>query len=374
MEYRARYVLVGSFVVAITALAFGFVYWLHGSGRLSEGKSYAVLFEGSVSGLRKGSSVLFNGMRVGEITDLRLDVADSRHVNATILVDPSTPVRADTRVSIETQGLMASPSLALYGGSGSQLPAANKNGIPTLTADAAAGRDMMQSARDTLNKLNDILTSNAEPLHSAVVNIDTFSGALSRNAGKLDGIVDGLARLTGATPAPTPKLYDLSAVTVRASGRLPEKQLVVGEPTSVIALDTRKIVTLAADGEQQAFPDAQWTDNIPKLVQSRIIQSFENADFMKVSRPFDNLTSDFQLVLDVRNFQLTTSDKPTATVEIVAKILDKDGQIRAGNVFRATHAAPESNDAAAAVAALNIAFGKIIAGLVPWTLATMRDG
>lgn len=374
MEYRARYVLVGSFVVMITALAFGFVYWLHGSGRLSEGKSYAVLFEGSVSGLRKGSSVLFNGVRVGEITDLRLDVADLRHVSATILVDPSTPVRADTRVSIETQGLMASPSLALYGGSGSQLPAANKNGIPTLTADAAAGRDVMQSARDTLNKLNDILTANAEPLHSAVVNIDTFSGALSRNAGKLDGIVDGLARLTGATPAPAPKLYDLSAVTVRASGPLPEKQLVVGEPISVIALDTRKIVTLAADGEQQAFPDAQWTDNIPKLVQSRIIQSFENADFMKVSRPFDNLASEFQLVLDVRNFQITAGEKPAATIEIVAKLLDKDGQIRAGNVFRATHAAPESAGAATAVAALNIAFGKVTTALVPWALAMMRDG
>ncbi|MGE0751409.1 MAG: ABC-type transport auxiliary lipoprotein family protein [Variibacter sp.] len=374
MEYRARYVLVGSFVVVITALAFGFVYWLHGSGRLSEGKTYAVQFEGSVSGLRKGSSVLFNGVRIGEITDLRLDRGDSRHVNATILVDPSTPIRADTRVSIETQGLMASPSLALYGGSGSQAPATNKNGIPTLTADAAAGRDMMQSARDTLNKLNDILTANAEPLHSAVVNIDTFSGALSRNAGKLDGIVDGLARLTGATPAPTPKLYDLSAVTVRASGPLPEKQLVVGEPTSVIALDTRKIVTLAADGEQQAVPDAQWTDNIPKLVQSRIIQSFENADFMKVSRPLDNISSEFQLVLDVRNFQIIAGDKPTATVEIVAKLLDKDGQIRAGNVFRAAHAAPESAGAAAAVAALNIAFGKVTTALVPWALATMRDG
>jgi phospholipid/cholesterol/gamma-HCH transport system substrate-binding protein len=267
---------------------------------------------------------------------------------------------------------MASPSLALYGGAGAlPQPPTGAGGVPILTADASAGRDMMQSARDTLNKLNDILTENAEPLHSAVVNIDTFSGALSRNSGKLDGIMDGLARLTGATTPPAPRLYDLSAVTVRVAEPMPDKQLVVSEPTTVIALDTRKIVTLATDGEQQAVPDAQWSDNIPKLVQSRIVQSFENANFIKVSRPLDGFASEFLLTLDLRSFHVTAGDKPEATVEFVAKILDKDGHIRAGNVFRATHAVTESGTSAT-VASLNDAFVKVTAQLVTWTLATMR--
>jgi phospholipid/cholesterol/gamma-HCH transport system substrate-binding protein len=371
MEYRARYVLVGTFIVVITALAFGFVYWLHGAGRLSEGSIYAVRFEGSVSGLRKGSSVLFNGVRVGEITDLRLDVNDARHVMTTILVDPSTPIRSDTRISIETQGLMAAPSLTLYGGTGVPLQPPSGGGVPTLVADASAGRDMMQSARDTLNRLNDILKENAEPLHNAVVNIDTFSGALSRNSGKLDGIMDGLARLTGAAAPPSPRLYDLSAVTVRTTEPLPDKQLVVSEPTAVIALDTRKIVTLAAHGEQRGIPDAQWSDNIPKLIQARIVQSFEDAKFMKVSRPLDGLASEFQLTLDLRGFHVTAGDKPEAIVEFAAKILDKDGHILAGNVFRATHPVVEFGTSAT-VAYLNDAFGKVTAELVTWTLATLR--
>jgi phospholipid/cholesterol/gamma-HCH transport system substrate-binding protein len=281
---------------------------------------------------------------VGEITDLRLDVNDARHVMATILVDPSTPIRSDTRISIETQGLIA---------------------------DASAGRDMMQSARDTLNRLNDILKENAEPLHNAVVNIDTFSGALSRNSGKLDGIMDGLARLTGAAPPPSPRLYDLSAVTIRTTEPLPDKQLVVSEPTAVIALDTRKIVTLAAHGEQQGIPDAQWSDNIPKLIQARVVQSFEDAKFMKVSRPLDGLASEFQLTLDLRGFHVTAGDKPEAIVEFAAKILDKDGHILAGNVFRATHPVVEFGTSAT-VASLNDAFGKVTAELVTWTLATLR--
>jgi cholesterol transport system auxiliary component len=90
-----------------------------------------------------------------------------------------------------------------------------------------------------------------------------------------------------------------------------------------------------------------------------------------VSRPLDGLVSEFQLTLDLRVFHVTVGDDPEATVEFVAKILDKDGHIRAGNVFRATHPVMESGTPAT-VSSLNKAFGKVTAELVAWTLATLR--
>ena len=99
MEIRARYVQVGAFTLAVLVAGFAFVYWLNNAGALRNRAVYCVQFESSVSGLLKGSAVLFNGIRVGEVTRLELDAAYSRQVLATIAVDRTTPVRTDTFVN-----------------------------------------------------------------------------------------------------------------------------------------------------------------------------------------------------------------------------------------------------------------------------------
>ena len=66
MEIRARYVQMGAFTMAVAILGFGFVYWLNNAGGLRELALYRVAFESPVSGLLRGSAVLFNGIRVGE--------------------------------------------------------------------------------------------------------------------------------------------------------------------------------------------------------------------------------------------------------------------------------------------------------------------
>ena len=72
METRAPFVVVGAFVLAAIAAVFGFVYWLHNTGGLGPRATYHVQFDGSVPGLLVGAAVLFNGIRVGEVTDLGL--------------------------------------------------------------------------------------------------------------------------------------------------------------------------------------------------------------------------------------------------------------------------------------------------------------
>ena len=90
METRAPYALIGLFVLAAIAAVFGFVYWLHNSAGFSERMVYRVRFENTVSGLLTGAAVLFNGIRVGEVTGLQLDPNDPRLVTATIAVAATT--------------------------------------------------------------------------------------------------------------------------------------------------------------------------------------------------------------------------------------------------------------------------------------------
>jgi phospholipid/cholesterol/gamma-HCH transport system substrate-binding protein len=96
METRAPFVVVGAFVLATIFAVFGFVYWLHNTGGLGPRATYHVQFDGSVPGLLIGAGVLFNGIRVGEVTDLGLAPDNPRRVNATISVASTTPVRSDT--------------------------------------------------------------------------------------------------------------------------------------------------------------------------------------------------------------------------------------------------------------------------------------
>ena len=132
METRAPYALIGLFVLTVIVAAFGFVYWLHNSGGLTERTVYRIQFENTVAGLLTGAAVLFNGIRVGEVTALELDANNPNRVTATIAVATTTPVRADTKVGLDFQGLTGVPVVTLQGGS-IPLAASPKPHTRTLT-------------------------------------------------------------------------------------------------------------------------------------------------------------------------------------------------------------------------------------------------
>jgi phospholipid/cholesterol/gamma-HCH transport system substrate-binding protein len=112
METRAPYALIGLFVLAVVGAAFGFVYWLNNTGGLGEKAVYRVRFQHTVSGLLTGAAVLFNGIRVGEVTDLGLNPDNPREVMATITVAATTPIRADAQAGLEFQGLTGVPVIS----------------------------------------------------------------------------------------------------------------------------------------------------------------------------------------------------------------------------------------------------------------------
>lgn len=189
MEDRAKYVLIGLFTFAVIVGAFGFVYWLHQSSGNREAASYRVVFDGSVSGLRVGAPVLFNGIRVGEVTNLGL-TDNPAQVSATLAVNKTTPIRADTRVTLEFTGLTGIASVSLKGALASASPLEAKPGqLPTLKADVNAGQDLSQAVRETLGRADAVIAENQESLHKAITNLELFTNSLARNGDKIDQLM-----------------------------------------------------------------------------------------------------------------------------------------------------------------------------------------
>lgn len=373
MEIRARYTLIGTFTLAVIAAAFMFVYWLNGSGALRYGRSYEIRFDNTVSGLLTGSAVLFNGVRVGEVTALKLSSEQPRQVTARIAVDSGVPIRADTKVGIEFQGLMGAPAVSLTGGTSQSPLAVGPNGLPTLIADPEAGQNMTAAVRDVLQHVDAVVTDNAAPLRSLITNLAAFADALGRNSTHVDGIVAGLERLTGGGAKATPAVYELTAPhTFPAFEKPANAQLAVREPTALDVLSTDRILVRGPRGLTSIADDAKWSDLLPLVFQAKVLQSFENAGLLRQSsRPLDGLNADFQLVTEFRKFDLVASPNPTAEVEFSVRLLSADGKVVAAKVFQAEEPA-KGIDAAAAAAALDAAFGKLAAELVVWTAGAMR--
>jgi phospholipid/cholesterol/gamma-HCH transport system substrate-binding protein len=367
METRAPFVVVGAFVLATIVAVFGFVYWLNNSGGLGPRATYHVQFDGSVPGLLVGAGVLFNGIRVGEVTELGLATDNPRRVNATISVASTTPVRADTRVGLEFQGLTGVPVVALEGGT----LVGNSGPVPTLIAEPGAGQSMTQAARDALRKVDSVLSENSEPLKKTFANLEAFTDGLARNTGKIDSILAGLEKtMGGGTPAQK-ITYDLRAAqNLGPAARTIKGQLAIPEPTAVAMLETQRFLFSPAK-DYPGFADAIWADSIPKLLQARLIESFENYDIAHAPlRGADIGQTDFQLLVDVRRFAIATDSEPAAEIGLSARIVDKNGKVIASRLFEDRQKL-DKVEPAAAVAAFNDAFGRISRDMVVWTVQAL---
>lgn len=365
METRAPFVVVGAFVLAAIAAVFGFIFWLHSTGNTGPRTAYQIQFDGSVPGLSVGAAVLFNGIRVGEVMRLDLAPDSPRRVNASISVVSGTPVRSDTKVGLDFQGLTGVPVIALEGGK----LLTDSAPVTVLIADPGAGRSMTQAARDALGRVDGVLADNAAPLKTTIANLQVFSEGLARNTGKLDGIVSGLERMTGGGAAPVVKVtYNLQpADDFSAPIKALKGQFVIPEPSSVVQLQTQRfVITQAADSTR--FPEAQWADSIPKLIQAKLIESFENYDVAHApTRPIDGVQPDYQLMIDIRQFNIVSDTTPVAEIALSLRVLDKDGKVIASQLFRNSQRI-ETLDAPGTVRAFDIAFSNLAKELVAWTV------
>jgi len=182
-------------------------------------------------------------------------------------------------------------------------------------------------------------------------------------------LVAGLAAVLGACGADPLATYDLTAPTSGLSARPLRASLVVSAPEAVAPLDSDRIIVRAGAEGVTLLKSAQWSDRLPALVQSRLIQTFENGRSIRsVSRPGDRVAADYALVSEIRRFEIDASTR-LAQAEISVKLVrDRSGAVVAGRVFEAS-APVETIDGASAAAALDEAMGRVLRDIAAWAAA-----
>jgi phospholipid/cholesterol/gamma-HCH transport system substrate-binding protein len=186
METKANYLMIGGFVLGVLALAFIFVFWM--SNFAGGGKRYYIVFESSVAGLTTGSSVGFNGIRVGEVQSFALDPEDARKVRVLISVRDDTPVRENSHATIQSMGLSGGSGVQVTPGSPDSpfLVATAENPIPVIAADPGSGQGVFEAGSAALNnanvfisKLNALLDQNEKSINTTMANVEQFTTMLA---------------------------------------------------------------------------------------------------------------------------------------------------------------------------------------------------
>ena len=174
-----------------------------------------------------------------------------------------------------------------------------------------------------------------------------------------------------------PEQQDLYTVTPKSifDPDLPSVywQLAVEAPVAAANLNTGRIALALTPTSSDYYAKAAWTDRAPLMVQTRIVDSFENTrKIVAVARESIGIRSNYVLQPDLRNFEALYyyGKPPVVRVRIIAKLVRMpDRQIIGVASFERCVRA-RADTIPKVVEAFDQALGSVIKRLVAWTLRT----
>jgi phospholipid/cholesterol/gamma-HCH transport system substrate-binding protein len=207
METRANYVIVGIFTLVAIVAAFAFVYWTSAIGDRGETAMLRVRIPGSASGLGRGSAVLFNGVKVGDVRRVYIDVLNPTVAIADTEIDRLTPITKSTRADIGIAGLTGQSNIELKGADLTEpnlLDEAERDErVAEITANPSAVTNLLQTAQDIFTRADTVLTQLEGftqdvrgPLTQTAQNAKKFSDALAANADGIDKFLSSVSKLS----------------------------------------------------------------------------------------------------------------------------------------------------------------------------------
>lgn len=195
------------------------------------------------------------------------------------------------------------------------------------------------------------------------------SGWKWRSGAMMAGLL-AFGLLAGCSSTSKNDTFDLTPATVTSAPRATKaRQILIADPSALKALDSEQIVVRVSPSEIQYLANSQWSDRLPRVVQSNLVEAFENSGRIAgVGKPGQGLAIDYQVVTDIRAFEIETTGN-RAVVEISVKLLnDRNGSVRDQQVFRAV-VPTGGSDSSAYVRGLNRAFANVSQEIVTWTLS-----
>jgi phospholipid/cholesterol/gamma-HCH transport system substrate-binding protein len=189
METRANYAAVGAFVLAMVALAFGAVVWLARGDLNAQQAHYRIYFSGSVSGLREGAAVEYNGVPVGKVEEIRIDPDNVALVSTTVTTDPELVIKRDAVATLQSNLLSGVSFIQISGGTRDAPPLKAEGNerypvirsVPsTLASVAASGPELVDKLNATVDRFSAILDEkNRQSLTESLENLRVFTAGLA---------------------------------------------------------------------------------------------------------------------------------------------------------------------------------------------------
>jgi len=185
-------------------------------------------------------------------------------------------------------------------------------------------------------------------------------------------VLAGCSGLLGGS-APT-HLYRLTPKSTYPPN-LPHRsvQLLVDVPLAPAGLDTSRIALSRSPVSIDYFADSEWTDRAPLLVQTAILQSFENSKAITaIDRESVGLRADFILKTEIRHFEAvydSSSGPPETSVAINARLVDPASRDVVAQSSFERHQRASANDVPSIITAFDEALGGVMKEIVVWTVA-----
>jgi phospholipid/cholesterol/gamma-HCH transport system substrate-binding protein len=204
---RATNLVIGTTTLAVFAAGLIGVLVIQKVRAVRNQSPIRIVFDGSASGLRKGGGVNFDGVPAGQILSIKLE--NPRKIVVVAMLDNSAPIRKDTVVGIEFQGLTGVAAISLVGGAPSAPPVPlDADGVPMLTADL---REQQESITDTLHRVDKAIIENREAIKDNMLSLETYTASLKSKADAIDSILgkadtafagfdSGMDKITNALP------------------------------------------------------------------------------------------------------------------------------------------------------------------------------
>lgn len=199
METRAHYVAVGAFVLALVFLAFTAVLWLAGTQFAVSYDHYDIFFKGPVTGLSKGAAVDYNGIRVGQVSDIEIDPNNVEQIRVTAEIKSDVVIKEDAAANVETNILSGVSYILITRGTqeAKQLTAHEGQRYPvirarrsTLASISARGPQLLEKLDDILDDVEDLLNDhNREVFAETLDHLEKVTGALSAHSDDIGQLV-----------------------------------------------------------------------------------------------------------------------------------------------------------------------------------------
>jgi len=216
VERDAKYATVALFALACIVAALAFVWWYSGRGDRRDYVTYEIYFEGSVSGLSKGSPVRYLGVDVGRVTALSVDKRDASRVKVIADIDSSAPISGATQAKLGLLGLTGllyidlqqdpriAPTQPLARGESHPVLAAGKG---TIEASIEKLPELLNQATDIMARIEEMLADgNIESFGRTLANLERASETLPETLADARTLASDLRRISESTLALTTRL------------------------------------------------------------------------------------------------------------------------------------------------------------------------